>query len=55
MRDIQTNDGNPSGVVLPEGSYGIVAVSMFYPTQGGSFDPAAPIGKPQDFSINKRI
>jgi len=26
MRDIQTNDGNPSGVVLPEGSYGIVAI-----------------------------
>ena len=26
MRDIQTNDGNPSGVVLPEGAYGIVAI-----------------------------
>ena len=24
MRDIQTNDGNPSGVVLPDGAYGIV-------------------------------
>ena len=24
MRDIQTNDGNPSGVVLPDGAYGFV-------------------------------
>ena len=29
LRDIQTNDGNPSGVVLPDGAYGIVAVTMF--------------------------
>ena len=29
MRDIQTNDGNPSGVVLPDGAYGIVAVTMY--------------------------
>ena len=28
MRDIQTNDGSPSGVVLPDGAYGIVAVSI---------------------------
>lgn len=28
MRDIQTNDGNPSGVVLPENSYGIVVISL---------------------------
>ena len=28
MRDIQTNDGNPAGVVLPDGSYGIVAITM---------------------------
>ncbi len=34
MRDIQTNDGNPSGVVLPDGAYGIVAVTMFA-VQGG--------------------
>lgn len=27
LRDIQTNDGNPSGVVLPDGSYGIVAIT----------------------------
>ena len=29
MRDIQTNDGNPSGVVLPDGAYGIVAITIF--------------------------
>jgi len=29
MRDIQRNDGNSSGVVLPDGSYGIVAVTIF--------------------------
>jgi len=29
MRDIQTNDGNQSGIILPEGSYGIVAVTTF--------------------------
>ena len=29
MRDIQTNDGNPSGVVLPDGAYGIVTVVYF--------------------------
>jgi len=28
MRDIQTNDGNPSGVVLPEGAYGFVVASF---------------------------
>ena len=27
MRDIQTNDGNPSGVVLPDGAYGIVVAT----------------------------
>ena len=27
LRDIQTNDGNPSGVVLPDGAYGFVYVS----------------------------
>ena len=32
LRNIQTNDGNPSGVVLPEGAYGIVAVTMFDPS-----------------------
>jgi len=28
MRDILTNDGNPSGVDLPEDAYGIVAISI---------------------------
>ena len=28
MRDIQTNDGNPSGVVLPDGAYGIVVITL---------------------------
>ena len=28
MRDIQTNDGSPSGVVLPDGSYGIVVITL---------------------------
>ncbi len=28
MRDIQTNDGNPSGVVLPADSYGIVVITQ---------------------------
>ena len=27
MRDIQTNDGNPSGVVLPDGAYGFVVAT----------------------------
>ena len=43
MRDIQTNDGNPSGVVLPGGAYGIVVVTMTV-TIGGSNSPAGPIG-----------
>ena len=40
MRDIQTNDGNPSGVVLPEGAYGIVAVTILT----GSSTEGTPIG-----------
>ena len=28
MRDIQTNDGNPSGVVLPDNAYGIVSIAV---------------------------
>ena len=27
MRDIQTNNGNPSGVVLPDGAYGFIVIS----------------------------
>lgn len=46
MRDIQTNDGNPSGVDLPDGAYGIVSVTMSLPiivTQN-FLAGAAPIG-----------
>jgi len=28
IRDIQTNDGNPSGAILPENAYGIVVISV---------------------------
>ncbi len=45
MRDIQTNDGNPSGVTLPDGAYGIVAVTMFvFEVGAGGSTPAGPIG-----------
>ncbi len=46
MRDIQTNDGNPSGVVLPDGAYGIVAVTMGATIGGGVVQSAraTPIG-----------
>ena len=46
MRDIQTNDGNPSGVVLPEGAYGIVSVTMSLPIiiDDPFIASAAPIG-----------
>ena len=36
MRNILTNDGNPSGVVLPEGAYGIVAVLQVLSIGGSS-------------------
>jgi len=36
MRDILTNDGNPSGVVLPENAYGFVAISII--DSNGNFD-----------------
>jgi len=39
MRDIQTNDGNPSGVVLPDGAYGFVSVITVNPNTG-QFDDA---------------
>jgi len=35
LRDIQTNDGNPSGVVLPENAYGIVVISIVSDSNGG--------------------
>ena len=45
MRDILTNDGNPSGVDLPDGAYGIVFVSSGSPPgQAVSFDFAPIIG-----------
>ncbi len=44
MRDIQTNDGNPSGVVLPDGAYGIVAITMFATIGGVIENQAFPIG-----------
>jgi len=28
LRDIQTNDGTPSGIVLPDGAYGIVVITV---------------------------
>ena len=34
LRDIQTNDGNPSGVVLPEGAYGFVSIISVEPVSG---------------------
>lgn len=34
LRDIQTNDGNPAGVVLPDGAYGIVVISLVSPSNG---------------------
>lgn len=43
MRDIQSNDGNPSGVVLPDGAYGIVVISIARITLESSF-VADPIG-----------
>lgn len=33
LRDIQTNDGNPSGVVLPNGAYGIVVITAVTTSQ----------------------
>ena len=34
IRDILTNDGNPSGVVMPENSYGFVAIGAIDTTNG---------------------
>lgn len=43
MKDILTNDGNPSGVVLPDNAYGIVVVTVFRNIDGILFN-ADPIG-----------
>lgn len=37
LRDIQTNNGNPSGVVLPDGAYGFVSIITVNPSFG-TFD-----------------
>ena len=44
MRDILTNDGNDSGVVLPEGSYGIVAITTVDPSDDNSLDDGSIVG-----------
>ena len=44
MRDILTNDGNASGVVLPEGSYGIVVISTVNPSEGNTIDEGSIVG-----------
>ena len=46
LRDIQTNDGNPSGVVLPENAYGIVVIS-----QATSSSPDEPSGLIGNFRV----
>ena len=43
IRDILTNDGNPSGVVLPEDAYGIVVVTPVNSTLD-SFEETSFIG-----------
>lgn len=49
LRDIQTNDGNPSGVVLPDGAYGMVVITLVSPGTNG----ALPF--PPDLMGNFRI
>ena len=44
LRDIQTNDGNPSGVVLPDNSYGIVAITLFAIDSGQADNAGYPMG-----------
>lgn len=48
MRDILTNDGNPSGVVLPAGAYGFVSVITINPLTGEFGDEFNIIG---NFSV----
>jgi len=45
IRDIQTNDGNPSGVVLPSDAYGFVVITALRNSGGEIFERIAdPIG-----------
>ena len=44
LRDIQTNDGNPSGVILPDNSYGIVAVDIQGIFQGRAVSTGSGLG-----------
>ena len=37
LRNIQTNDGNPSGIVLPDGAYGIVVITTVDPEGNAIF------------------
>ena len=44
MRDIQTNNGNPSGVILPEGAYGIVSIALIDAANGIARDTHILLG-----------
>ena len=44
LRNILTNDGNPSGVVLPDNAYGIVIVGVINPDNGGFLFDTSFIG-----------
>lgn len=46
MRDIQTNDGNPSGVVLPDNAYGMVVINKIFPPT-----PQEPLGFIGNFRV----
>ena len=52
IRDIQTNDGNPSGVVLPDGAYGIIVATL---TREFSNMPVPPMISTFAFVGNLRI
>ena len=43
IRDILTNDGNPSGVVLPDDAYGIVSVGVIEGVSGDSLFAKRPM------------
>ncbi len=44
LRDITTNDGNPSGVVLPDGAYGFVSIISVDPVDGEFSDENRIVG-----------